>query len=479
MHRRTLLRGAAALALSSPAAAPFARAASAATDSPSTSARRELVAAAATEPLVGMPYPHTPVLAFGGTVPGPEIRLHRGDALALDVVNRLDVPTSVHWHGVRAPWAMDGVAGLTQAPVPPGGRFAVDFRPPDAGTYWYHAHANVPEQVGRGLYGALIVEEEAPIAVDRELVWLLDDWRLAPDASIVDDFGDRHDGSHAGRLGNTVTVNGRGGDGRAWPHRARAGERLRIRLINAANARQFALDFGTLPVRVIAIDGQPVRSHAPDGPVPVPSAGRVDLVIDLPATPSTTFEVVDRYYREPVAVAALALDAGAPLRHAPPDSPIDLGAPTLPEPDLGNALEHEIVMRGGAMRGLDRARLGGDWLDGRELAARGRFWALGELVAAGYETAPMLSVERGRTVRLSFRNETAFVHPMHLHGHHVKVLSIDGLPPPRPTWHDSVPIVPDGTVEVAFVADNPGRWLLHCHVLEHHATGMGGLVHVL
>ena len=477
MQRRDFLlgNGATALALAFPA---LIRAGS--LDRGATSARAaepirpELVAEHASEPLVGMPYPPTPVWSFGGSVPGAEIRLRPGERLSRRLVNRLDVATSVHWHGIRVPWAMDGVAGLTQEAVPPGEHFDIDFVPPDAGTYWYHAHANTPEQIGRGLYGPLVVEEETPITVDRELVWMLDDWRLAPDATIDPDFGRRHDASHGGRIGNTITLNGR----LRPPIRVRSGERVRLRLINAANARQFALDFGELPVRVVAIDGQPVTPHEPGGPILLPSAGRVDLVVDLLAAPSTTIEVVDRYYREPTVVGALALDANAPLRDTPPDTPIALGTPTLPEPDLTAAIEHEIVIGGGAMGGLREARLGGTVRGMREIAGAGYFWALNDLVGSGYDVPPMLEVARGRTLRLTFRNDTAFVHPMHLHGHHMKLLSVDGQAPARTVWHDSVPIRPDERVEVAFVADNPGLWLLHCHVLEHHMAGMGALVRV-
>ncbi len=411
MQRRTFLRRAAAGTLAAGPLGPFAAApvsaagtvAQGVVDGPI-----RLFAAEARVPLVGMPYPHTSLWTFGGSSPGPTLRLRRGEAASIRVDNALEVPTSVHWHGVRVPWAMDGVAGLTQPPIAPGEGFDYAFAPPDAGTYWYHAHANVPEQVGRGLYGALIVEEDDPIAVDRELVWVLDDWRLAPDATIVDDFGHRHDLSHAGRIGNTVTVNGR----RDWPHRVRAGERVRLRLVNAANARLFALD------------------------------------------------------------------ASAPLRDGPPGTAIDLGAATVPEPELGEAIEHEVVMRGGAMRGLDAATLEDERLDGRELARRGKFWALGDVASTGYDVAPMLEVASGRTVRVRFVNETAFVHPMHLHGHHVRLLSVDGRAVERAEYRDSVPVAPDSRVEVAFVAGEPGRWLLHCHVLEHHAAGMGAIVAV-
>ena len=120
-----------------------------------------------------------------------------------------------------------------------GGRFLYEFDLPDAGTFWYHPHLGSPEQVARGLYGALIVEEREPPTVDRDLVWVLSDWRLDREARIVENFGNPMDASHAGRIGNTVTVNGAIRDSFA----VRAGERIRLRLINASNARIYGLEF--------------------------------------------------------------------------------------------------------------------------------------------------------------------------------------------------------------------------------------------
>lgn len=171
--------------------------------------------------LVPEPWGESDVWCYGGTVPGPEIRVRQGDRLRIAVENALDEETTVHWHGLRVPNAMDGVPHLTQAPIAPGETFTYEFGAVDAGTFWYHPHQRSFEQVGRGLYGALIVEEANPPRVDRELVWVLDDWRLTQDAAISDDFGGFHDMSHAGRLGNTVTINGRVPD--ALP--VRAGER--------------------------------------------------------------------------------------------------------------------------------------------------------------------------------------------------------------------------------------------------------------
>ena len=228
--------------------------------------------------LVGGSYPETAVWSYNGTVPGPEIRVRQGERLRITVENRLAEETTVHWHGVRVPNAMDGVPHLTQQPIAPGETFVYEFDVPDAGTYWYHPHQRSFEQVGRGLYGPLIVEEREPIQVDRDVTWVLDDWRLLPDAQISDDFGNFMDASHNGRVGNTVTVNGRILETFA----VRAGERMRLRLINAANARIFGLEFQDHRPMVIALDGQPVEPHEPEGGrVVLGPAMRADLVLDM------------------------------------------------------------------------------------------------------------------------------------------------------------------------------------------------------
>ncbi len=172
LSRRALLRTGAGVALA--AGTPSLRALGAAQE-------LKLVAGAGRVPLVGAPHPETDVWAYNGTIPGPELRLRQGDRLRVVVENRLREGTTVHWHGLRVPNDMDGVPALTQAPISPGGdTFVYEFDLPDAGTYWYHPHQRSFEQVGRGLSGALIVEERAPIAVDRDVVWILDDWRLKP-----------------------------------------------------------------------------------------------------------------------------------------------------------------------------------------------------------------------------------------------------------------------------------------------------------
>ena len=307
--------------------------------------------------LGGGAYPETAVWSYNGMVPGPEIRVRQGAHLRITVENRLAEETTVHWHGLRVPNPMDGVPHLTQKPIAPGGTFVYEFDVPDAGTYWYHPHQRSFEQVGRGLYGPLIVEEENPIQVDRVVTWLLDDWRLLPDAQISDDFGNFMDASHNGRVGNTVTVNGRIQENFA----VRAGERLRLRLINAANARIFALEFQDHRPLVIALDGQPVEPHEPDGGrVVLGPAMRADLVIDMSGRPGERFGVTDTFYRGlDYRLLDLVYENAPPVRERPLDRPIGLAANTMPKPDLATAERHEIAFSGGMMGGMEVAAWAG------------------------------------------------------------------------------------------------------------------------
>ena len=177
---------------------------------------------------------------YNGVSPGPEIRVRQGERVRVRLVNELDEPTSIHWHGIRIDNAMDGVSGLTQEAVPPGKTFDYDFVAPDAGTYWYHAHNKSWSQVGRGLYGPLIVDEPEPVFNRaRDLTLVLDDWRLDRNYRLdTASFGAMMDWSHGGRLGNWPTVNG-------VKHpvmELERGQPHRLRLINASNARVMAFD---------------------------------------------------------------------------------------------------------------------------------------------------------------------------------------------------------------------------------------------
>jgi FtsP/CotA-like multicopper oxidase with cupredoxin domain len=431
-------------------------------------------------PLLGTGYPETLVWGFDGQLPGPELRVRQGDMLHIELENGLPEPTTIHWHGLRVPHGMDGVPHLTQAPVPPGGRFTYSFRCEDAGTFWYHPHANSPEQLGRGLSGALIVEEPEGNApqVDREVTWLLSDFRVGADAAIREDFRSVRDIAHAGRLGNAVTINGRVPAG-GWG--ARAGERIRLRLINGANARIFALTFEGHAPLVIALDGHPVAPHAPEGGRVLLGPGmRADLILDMQGEPGARFAVTDSFFpRGSYRLTEIVYSDTQPLRASPLAAPRKMPPNPLAEPVLdGAALRAEITFGGGMMGGMTEAVLEGERLGPRELLARGMAWAVNGVVMAGHAHAPLFHLSQGQSCILTLRNPTAWWHPIHLHGHTFRVLSRNGRPTRHQEWRDTVLMAPREEVQIAFVGDNPGDWMLHCHVLEHHAGGMGGVFRV-
>ncbi|MBI1209783.1 MAG: multicopper oxidase domain-containing protein [Azospirillum sp.] len=431
-------------------------------------------------PLQGPGKPETAMWAYNATVPGPTLRFRQGEPARFELVNRLPEPTTVHCHGIRLPNAMDGVPDVTQAAVPPGGRFVYEFTPPDAGTYWYHPHFQTSEQLGRGLAGALIVEERAPVPVDRDLVWLLADWRLTQEGAVSEDFDAPMDALHAGRYGNLVTLNGKV----APVVPVRAGERLRLRLINAASARIFVLAFPGHQPWVVALDGQPTAPRRPDaGVVVLAPAERVDLIVDMTGNPGEAFEVLDGARpSRPYAVAALAYSDDTPLRPSPPDVPVALVANPLPEPDLGNSVKASVVLSGGAMGRLPEALMGA--LRDHRMMERGgarkgaQFWAFNDRALMKAHDVPLVTVPRGQTLVLALENQTHWPHPIHLHGFAFRVLSRNGKPVQPAPWRDTVLLDAEETAEIAFVADNPGDWMFHCHILEHQETGMMGIVRV-
>ena len=450
--------------------------------------KKELRAAEGRARLVPEPYAETTAWCYNGRVPGPEIRVRQGEWLRVAVENDLAEETTVHWHGLRVPNAMDGVPHLTQSPIKPGERFIYEFDAMDAGTFWYHPHQRSFEQVGRGLYGPLIIEEPEPIRVDRDVTWMLDDWRLTQKAEIAGDFGNLHDMSHNGRVGNTVTINGRVPD--SFP--VYKGERIRLRLINAANARIFGLEFrGHHPI-IVALDGQPVTPHeAEDGVVVLGPAMRADVILDMASAAGSRTSVFDRFYEDLEYRLVDLAYANDPLRDRVPDWPLELPPNPLPDPDLQKAVRHDVTFNGGMMGGMVMQEMGGRMGNGSSedmpngmmggmggMMHSGKIWFINGVAAEGHVMDPMLTVERDRSHVIAMTNATAWHHPIHFHGHSFRVISRNGASTRYREWQDTVLMAPRERVEIAFVADNPGDWMFHCHILEHQAAGMMGVIRV-
>jgi len=424
-----------------------------------------------------LPQSPTPIWGYGGTVPGPEIRVKQGGEVKARLVNTIGEPTTIHWHGVRLDNAMDGVAHLTQHPVEPGKSFDYRFTAPDAGTFWYHPHSHQAMQQDRGLYGLLIVEEPERIAVDRDVSLIIDDWRLNADGTIeTQSLGHLFDAAHAGRIGNLLTVNGQVAP--ILP--ARAGERLRVRLCNACNSRVLEFRFENTRAQIIAVDGQPISPELlpDDGSFVLPPSGRADLALDLIGEPGSRSTIREMTPRQPIALAHFGLADTERMRDKPLDSPVTLPRNPVPVPDLSqDPLVFTLLMEGGAMGGMSGAEFEGKYYDFRELAQKHRMvWAFNG--KAGDHGRPMFTVQRGRPVLMRITNDTAWPHAMHLHGHHLLVVSrTRGIV--KPWFQDTVLMQPREEMTIAFVADNPGKWMLHCHMLEHQMAGMSAYFEVL
>ncbi|KIN76951.1 multicopper oxidase family protein [Sulfitobacter mediterraneus] len=409
-------------------------------------------------------YGQTRIWGFEGRAPGPEIRVAQGARVQRRLINDLPDATSTHWHGIRIGNAMDGVAGLTQDAIAPGASFQYDFVAPDAGTYWYHAHNRSFEQVARGLHGALIVEEPEPIDIDRDEVLILDDWLVDPEtAQIADTFRAMHDLSHAGRLGNYITTNAT--YNLALP--VKRHERLRLRMINAANARVFQLALDGLEGWIVALDGMPLaQARLIDRNIVLAPAQRVDLIVDVTAETGGAGHIVQIDRNESFSQVAFEVtgDATRARRDAPRALPPNVHA----MPDLAEATKLELLMQGGAMGGMMGAMMGGQMSSMRDMMQSGNFWAFNGAVG-GMDGAPLAAISRGETVRLKINNDTAFPHAMHLHGMHFHEIAPDGS---LGTLRDTTLLDRGEVRDIAFVADNPGKWLLHCHMLSHSASGM-------
>jgi FtsP/CotA-like multicopper oxidase with cupredoxin domain len=245
---------------------------------------------------------------------------------------------------------------------------------------------------------------------------------LTEDAQIAGGFGNRMSAMMAGRIGNLVTINGRMSD----PVAVHAGERVRLRLANMSVARTTALRFeGHRPV-VVAYDDQPGDPHErADGRILLGAAMRADVVLDMQGDPGRRYRVTDDFYgdRMTYTLTELAYGEAAPIRKHPSDAPVRLPRNPLPEPDLATAEHHEVRLQGGGMSGMgmrNGGMMGGGMMGGMSMGRGGALWAINGASMTGDSPdgrPPMLTLTRGRTTRLTFRNDTVWWHPMHLHGH--------------------------------------------------------------
>ncbi|MCX5495250.1 multicopper oxidase family protein [Kaistia dalseonensis] len=482
ISRRTLLAGTAALAgtalFGRPGSAPaFTRPLPpAAVPGPETIVSVELKAAERALSLPCFDGHALPMWTFADQATPPVIRLALGQRLNTHLVNGLTRPgehVSIHWHGIRLPNDQDGVPYLVQKPVEPGESYDYSFVPPDTGTFFFHTHCNTVEQLGRGLAGILIIDGDAPEPYDADELLVLKDWRLNDDNTGFLPFLTPEGAGKSGTFGTVRSVNGMVEPDITVP----ASGDVRLRIVNIDPTRVSEIGVEGAEAAVVAIDGLacqpfPLRSWRM-GP-----AMRADLVIRTPADGGTA-TLFDYFSAKPVPLARFMTKG--PARRTTPFDPAPLASARITAPDLSAPVTPMTFSATATAQSVASAAGDDQGFLGPLCLAAGTFWAINKASWPGggmdQIPPPLLKLERGRSYRLQLRNVTPRMHPIHIHGHSFTVLKSNKRELP-PHFADTVLLLPEERVDVAFVADNPGRWMLHCHIIEHQETGMMGWVEV-
>ena len=373
------------------------------------------------------------LLGFNGAWPGPELRASQSDNLRVRVENGLQEGVLVHWHGLRLPNRMDGVNVLTQDVIPPDGSHDYRFPVPDAGTFWYHSHYLSYDQVSRGLFGPLIIDEQHPTDVDHDISVQLFDM-LTDENGVYEEDAGAEQFTAAGRIGNVMTAV-------VSRETVQLGDRVRLRLINPSIDRVYDLRINGIKGMIVALDGMPLEQPRPFENAILAPGQRCDVIGDV----LEDIAFVD----DPGRVLGQIATQGMRARRSS-DVP---ALPPNPMPQTkGGEVKARLVLQGGAGGGK-----------------HGGFgtWALNDV--SGLPREPLLNVRRGTTARISLYNATAFDHVMHLHGHHFWEISETGKPG---DYRDGTLVRAGAARDILCVLDNPGNWMFHCHMLSHQADGM-------
>lgn len=398
----------------------------------------------------------TRVWAYEGSVPGPHIEARVGDRLIVHFRNELPESTTIHWHGVRVPNAMDGAPHHPNPPIEPGGSFDYEFVLRDEGLYWFHPHQRSAAQVAAGLYGTILVRAEDEPAMD-ELVLVLSDISLGADGALMPPTAGGDLATLFGREGSHVLVNGR-----VRPFiRARNGVPLRLRIVNAAISRYFQL----------AIEGHDFTIIGGDAGLS-PAHQIVDRLLVLPGQRRDVIVVPKGRADEELVMRWVPYDRGfgsTEFRQEVPMLDITL---------VGDAVEVPVpvfpvrTVRPLSLEGATRfdVELTQSTIDGALV--------MGIDGVPSWEAAPIRAAI-GETHVWTFRNTMEWAHPMHLHGYFFQALDEHGVPIAE--WRDTIDVpAVDGVASFAVHYDErPGMWMFHCHILDHADAGMMGMIEVV
>jgi FtsP/CotA-like multicopper oxidase with cupredoxin domain len=400
----------------------------------------------------------TQTWTYDGGVPGPLIRAHVGDRVIVHFTNHLPEETTIHWHGVRLPAAMDGVPGHTQDAVPPGGAFDYSFIVPDASLFWYHPHFNSGAQVGDGLYGALLVEGSGePEGLGDPLVLVLSDVSLNDDGTLMDPNSGGDFGLLFGREGNVLLVNGK-----VQPTIvARNGLRQRWRIVNASKARFYQVALEGHTFTRIGGDGGFVEAPIESERLLVLPGGRADVLVTPSGQPGTT-----------VPVRWIPYDRGFGATYNRPEENV-FNVRFVDDPAVQDAA---VPARLRTIAPLDLTDSIARSVDLTQDVLAGKL-VLGINGVPSWDAQPFFA-RVGDTEVWTINNLMAWDHPFHLHGFFFQPLDpVTGAALASPEWTDTYNVPKDGSVKLAVKYDDrPGMWMFHCHVLDHADGGMMGML---
>jgi FtsP/CotA-like multicopper oxidase with cupredoxin domain len=407
----------------------------------------DLRAALTTVDIAGMPFE---MMTYNGRFPGPLLQAKVGDEIVVHFTNELPQATTIHWHGVRVPDSMDGTPRV-QAPVEPGSSFTYRFVVREAGTFWYHPHLRAHEQVEMGLYGPIVVHGAQDPAYDAERLVMLDDLLVDLDAGAFVPFLSDHMQEMHGRLGNILLTNGVDIN-EIEPAPVHEGRVERWRIFNSSNARTMALSLSGASWRIVGTDGGLLRTPYSVGRIYVAVGQRYDVEVSYDRAGSV--ELMSHVLvsdgmggaRE-VGVPVFTTDVASTGL-----SPREMPWPALPEPATRSETSR-VTMRFDVVQD-----------------ARGHLvWRINGIA---HPNEPLFTFREGDTVRMQLQNAAAPEHPFHLHGQFFEILERGTFSTSQPGLKDTV-LVPGGrTIEILAYLDNPGRWMAHCHILEHAELGM-------
>nr|WP_312230517.1 multicopper oxidase family protein [Pseudomonas sp.] len=401
----------------------------------------------------------TPAWTFGGQAPGVELRCRQGDELRVRFINHLPEPTTIHWHGIRLPLEMDGVPYVSQAPVLPGEFFDYRFVTPDAGSYWYHPHESSAKQLGRGLVGPLIIEEREPSGFRHERTLCLKSWHVDEEGAFTQ-FSVPREAAREGTRGRLSTINGVSLPTLELP----AGQVVRLRLINVDSTITYRLNLSSGEARIYALDGNPIKPRPMGKEYWLGPGMRIDLALKVPAVGSEEMSLRNG----PLRLATIkSVASSEPAAEWPPALP----ANPVAEPDLAQAETLRFNFEWAASLASPADEAAGRY---KYWQINGQAWDINDKTCAD---RPIAKLKRDGHYIFVLRNMAQYQHPIHLHGLIFKVLDSNRRKI-EPYYTDTFLLGKNETARIAFVADNPGVWMFHCHVIDHMETGLMAAIEI-